>query len=43
LDKDLEVIVLEPTLSDINNIFKLKDLARKKWDSIEFHSMTFLL
>jgi hypothetical protein len=30
LDKDLKVIVLEPTFSDIKNIFKLKDLAKKK-------------
>jgi hypothetical protein len=35
LDKDLENVVLKPTFNDINNIFELKDLARKKWDSIE--------
>ncbi len=30
LDMDLNTIVLEPTPSDIMNIFKLKDHARKK-------------
>jgi hypothetical protein len=30
LDMDLNTIVLESTLSDIMNIFKLKDHARKK-------------
>jgi hypothetical protein len=43
LDNDLKVIVLEPTFSDIRNIFKLKDLAKKKWNSIEFHCRTLLV
>ncbi len=30
LDMDLNTIVLEPTLSDIMNIFKLNDHARKR-------------
>ncbi len=43
VDKYLEVIVLEPTPSDIRNIFKLKDLVKKKWDFVEFHCRTLLL
>jgi hypothetical protein len=43
VDKDLELIVLKPTPSDIRNIFKLKNLAKKKWDFIKFHCKTLLL
>jgi len=43
LEKDLKVVVSKPTPSDIMNIFKLKDLARNKWNSIEFHWNPFVL
>ncbi len=36
LDKDLRVVVLKPSPSDIKSIFKLKNLARTKRSSIEF-------
>ncbi len=29
LDKDLEIVVLEPTFSNIKNIFELKDLVKR--------------
>jgi hypothetical protein len=35
LDKDLEIVVLELAFNNFKNIFELKDLARRKWDSIE--------
>jgi hypothetical protein len=43
LEKDLKVVVSKPTPSDIRSIFKLKDLVRNKFNSIEFHCSPSIL